>query len=248
MTIEISIKKKKLNISTTNLVNYQLPIHEKLQKVNPNDLMMDFDGTSLYPSAMWHEKYVYTKVEPGFAFKPHMNNVHVEAFNDQTFDQDGNESAILKIKYYNPPDLMFQHLPIKETIKNIELRRLRNGYITDTLTPVDIQERVTIGRKVFGAYEGVIYRENFTISSFRTNMEKLFAFRQKLKEEHYGLMQCLIKSIMNSLYGVRIRKDNNESFKCNPQKRMETEYDENVLDYWKFPNGNYIVKLKKTMN
>ena len=26
---------------------------------------------------------------------------------------------------------------------------------------------------------------------------------------------------------------------------MKTEYDENVLDYWKLPNGNYIVKLKK---
>ena len=26
---------------------------------------------------------------------------------------------------------------------------------------------------------------------------------------------------------------------------METEYDDNVLDYWRLPNGNYIVKLKK---
>ena len=26
---------------------------------------------------------------------------------------------------------------------------------------------------------------------------------------------------------------------------METEYDDNLLDYWKLPNGNYIVKLKK---
>ena len=26
---------------------------------------------------------------------------------------------------------------------------------------------------------------------------------------------------------------------------METEYDENVLDYWKLPNGNHIVKFKK---
>ena len=25
----------------------------------------------------------------------------------------------------------------------------------------------------------------------------------------------------------------------------ETEFDENVLDYWKLPNGNYIVKMKK---
>ena len=26
---------------------------------------------------------------------------------------------------------------------------------------------------------------------------------------------------------------------------METEFDENVLDYWKLPNGNYMVKMKK---
>ena len=29
---------------------------------------------------------------------------------------------------------------------------------------------------------------------------------------------------------------------------MKTEYDENVLEYWKLPNGNYIVKLKKEMD
>ena len=26
---------------------------------------------------------------------------------------------------------------------------------------------------------------------------------------------------------------------------METEYDDNLLDYWKLPNGNYFVKMKK---
>ena len=26
---------------------------------------------------------------------------------------------------------------------------------------------------------------------------------------------------------------------------MKTEFDENVLDYWKLPNGNYIVQTKK---
>ena len=26
---------------------------------------------------------------------------------------------------------------------------------------------------------------------------------------------------------------------------METEFDENVLDYWRLPNGNYIVKTRK---
>ena len=26
---------------------------------------------------------------------------------------------------------------------------------------------------------------------------------------------------------------------------MKTDFDENVLDYWKLPNGNYIVRMKK---
>ena len=50
---------------------------------------------------------------------------------------------------------------------------------------------------------------------------------------------------MNSLYGFQIRKDKNESYKCKSQLWMETEHDDNVLDYWKLPNGNYIVKFKK---
>ena len=59
---------------------------------------MDFDATSLYPSAMWDENSVYPKTETGIAFKPHMKNVYVKAFSNQTFNQDGDESAILRIK------------------------------------------------------------------------------------------------------------------------------------------------------
>ena len=94
-----------------------LPIHKKLSKLDSNKTQMDFDATSLYPSAMWDEKSVYPKIETGFAFKPHMNDVYVEAFNNQTFNEDGDESAILTIKYHNPSDLIFQHLPVKEKIK-----------------------------------------------------------------------------------------------------------------------------------
>ena len=125
----------------------KLPIHKKLQKLDVNDVMMDFDATSLYPSAMWDAKSVYPKIEVGFAFKPHMNNVYVEAFNNQTFNQDGDESAILTIKYYNPPNLIYQHLPVKEKVKNIEVNRMRNGYIIDTLTSVDNCEIVKIWRE-----------------------------------------------------------------------------------------------------
>ena len=73
----------------------KLPIHKKLQTLNLNDVMMDFDATSVYTSAMWGEIFVYPKIESGFAFKPHVNNVYVEAFNNQTFNQDVDESAIL---------------------------------------------------------------------------------------------------------------------------------------------------------
>ena len=222
----------------------KLPIHKKLQKLNHNDVMMDFDATSLYPSAMWDQNSVYPKIKNGFAFKTHMNNVYVEAFNNQTFNQDGDEFAILRIKYYNPPNLIFQHLPVKE-VKNIEVNRMRSGYIIDVLTSVDICEIVKIGGKVIQIYEGVLYRENFKVSPFRKVIEKLFALRQKYKDEHNDLMEGLVKLIINSLYGNQIRKDIDQSYKCKSQHWMETEYDENVLDYWRLPNGNYIVKLKK---
>ena len=136
-----------------------LSIHKELSKLNSNKTQMDYDANSLYPSAMWDENSVYPKLESGFCFKPDMNDVYVEAFNDQTFNQDGGESAILTIKYYNPPDLIFQHLPIKEKVEKIEVNRMRNGYIIDTLTSVDICEIVKIGGKVIQIYEGVIYRK-----------------------------------------------------------------------------------------
>ena len=49
-------------------------------------------------------------------------------------------------------------------------------------------------------------------------------------------MQGLVKLIMNSLYGVQIRKDVNESYYCKSENWTKTEFDENVLDYWKLPN------------
>ena len=121
---------------------------------------------------------------------------------------------------------------------------MRNGYIIDTLTSVDICEIVKIGGKVIEIYEGVFYRESFKVSPFRKVIEKLFALRQKYKDEKNDLMQGLVKLIMNSLYGVQIRKDINESYSCKSETWMKTEFDENVLDYWRLPNGNYIVKMK----
>ena len=189
-----------------------LSIHKELAKLDSNFTQMDYDATSLYPSAMWDKNSVNPKIETGFAYKPHMNNVYIEAFNNQTFNQGGDESAILTIKYYNPPDLIFQHLPVKEKVKKIEVNRKRNGYIVDTLTSVDIQEIVKIGGKVIEIYEGVIYRENFRISLFRKVIRKMFALRQKYKDKKNDLLRGLVKLFMKTLYGIQIRRDINEFF------------------------------------
>ena len=112
-----------------------------------------------------------------------MNKPYVHAFHNQTFSEDGNESAILRIKDYNPPDLIFRHLPLKEKVKIIEANRLRKGNIIDTLTSTENRENVKTGAKVIEFYEGVIYRENFKKSPFRKVIEKLFVSRQKCREE-----------------------------------------------------------------
>ena len=122
---------------------------------------------------------------------------------------------------------------------------MRNGYKIVTLTSVDIQEIVETSGKVIEIYEGVIYRENFKISPFRKVIDKLFALRQKYKDEKNDLMQGLVKLTMNSIYGVQMRRDNNESSECESETWMKTEFDENILDYWKSPKGNCTVKMKE---
>ena len=89
----------------------------------------------------------------------------------------------------------------------MEINRMRNGYIIDTLTSVGIQDVAKIGGKLIQLYEGVIYRENFEVSPFRKVIDKLFAFRQKYKDENNEAMLLLVKLLKNSLYGENIRKD-----------------------------------------
>ena len=190
--------------------------------------MWNFDCVSLYPSAMWDKASIYPRIETGFAFEIHMNEELIEKLNNQTFTQG---SAILKIKYYNPKNLIVQHLPIKEKEKKIEFNRMRNGYILQSLTSVDFQEIVKIGGRLIEIYKVVIYRENFKINPFEKVITKLFALRQKYKEENDDVMQLLVKLIMNALYDEFLRKDITESYQCKSEKWMQTEYDERVLEY-----------------
>ena len=215
-----------------------LRLHKIIKRIELIHLLWDFDAVSLYPSPMWDEKSIYPIIETGYAYQSDMNDELVEKFNTGNFNKG---SAILKIKYYNPKDLIVQHLTVKEKEKKIEINRMRNGYNIDTLTSVDIQEIVKIGGKVIEIYEGVIYRENFKKSPFRKVIDKLFALRQKYKEENNDVMQLLVKLLMNSLYGENIRKDIEEKIACKSEAWMMDNYDERVKDYWKISGNNYIV-------
>ena len=168
-------KKKKIYI---NGKISNLRIQKLIKQIEITHLLWDFDAVSLYPSAMWDENSIYPRIETGYAYKRDMNDEFVEKFNTANFNQ---RSAILKIKYYNPRNLIVHLLPIKERVSKIEIIHMRNGYIIDYLTSADIQEIVEIGGKVIKFYEGVFYRENFKVSPFRKDIDKLFALRQKIK-------------------------------------------------------------------
>ena len=58
-------------------------------------------------------------------------------------------------------------------------------------------------------------------------------------------MQGLVKLIMNNLYGVQLQTVVMESKFCKSEPRLNTECDDNVLDYWRLPNGNNVFKMKK---
>ena len=134
---------------------------------------------------MWDKNSIYPKLETGYAFEKIMNNELVEKFNNQTFTQG---SAILNIKSFNPKNLIVHYLPVKEKVKTIEINRMRNGYLIQVLTSVDIREIVKIGGRVNEIYEGVIYRENFKINPFEKVNTKLFTLRLIYKEEENDVM------------------------------------------------------------
>ena len=193
---------------------------------------------------MWDEKSIYPKIETGYAFNKNMNDELVEKFNGVKFTQG---SAILKIKHYNPKNLFVQHFPGREKVKNIEINRMRNRYITQIFTSVDIQQIVKVGGRVIQIYEGVIYWEIFEVNPVTKIIDEVFSLRQKYKDEGNDVMQLLVKLIMNALYGEFLRKEITESYQCKSEMWMLTDYEERVLDYYKINYGDYIVKLKDDM-
>ena len=102
-------KQKYINEKLSNL-----RLHKLIEKRELTHLLWDFDAVRLHPSAMWDEKSIYLRIETGYAYTEDINDELVSNFNNVKFNQ---RSARLKIKNYNPKNLIVRHLPVKEKRK-----------------------------------------------------------------------------------------------------------------------------------
>ena len=87
---------------------------------------------------------IYPKNDLIFALTKDMVDDLVSSFKNQNFTK---ESANLTNYHKKPEYKILHHFPSKENIEDEEVKKLRNGYKTDTLTSVDIQKNVENGRK-----------------------------------------------------------------------------------------------------
>ena len=53
-------------------------MHQLIKQIELDELLWDFDAVSLYPSALWDDKSICPKIEPGHAFTEDMNDELVQ--------------------------------------------------------------------------------------------------------------------------------------------------------------------------
>ena len=242
------INKKELDNFLNNKLG-NLEISKELQKINKDDLLVSYDFNSLYPSAQIDKNSTWPKIETSYPFKKHMNDAICTLFNSGKWNQ-LNRSAFLTIKYHNPENLVFQHLPIKEKINNPyknnrleKINRMRNGIIIDTLTSVDIVEIVKYGGDILDIYEG-FFCHNLEFNPYTEFVTDMFEKRDLFKSQGKDLLQNLAKKIGLSVYGGNIRKDINEEYKCVTENWMRENFVDRIKEWFPLKYGNFIVKLE----
>ena len=227
----------------------ELEISKELQKIDKEDFLVSYDFNSFYPSAQIDKNSTWPKIETSYPFKKHMNESICTLFNSGRWNE-LNRSAFLTVKYHNPENLIFQHLPIKEKIEKPyknnrleEINRMRNGIILDTLLSVDIVEIVKYGFVILEVFEG-FFCHNLEYNPYTEFVTDMFEKRDMFKSQRKGLLQNLAKKIGLSVYGGNIRKDINEEYRCVTENWMKENFNDRVKEWFPLKNGNLIVKLE----
>ena len=174
----------------------ELEISKELQKIIKDDLLVSYDFNSRYPSAQIDKNSTWPKIETAYPFKKYMSESICTFFNSGRWNE-LNRCAFLTVKYHNPENLIFQHLPVKEKIKNPyknnrfeEINRMRNGIIIDALTSIDIVEIVKYGGVILEVIEG-FFCHNLNFNPYTEFVTDLFGKRDMFKSQGKDLLQNL---------------------------------------------------------
>ena len=178
-----------------------------------------------------------------------MNDAVCSLFNSGRWN-DINRSSFSTVNYHKPENSIFQHLSVREKIKNPyknnrleKIKILRSRIIVGTLTSVDIFEIVKCGVVILEVYEGFLCHDleyNF-YTEFVTHM---FEKRDLFKSQEQDLLQNLAKKIGLSVYGGNIRKVIKERYKCVTESWKGENIDDRVKEWFPMKNCNLIVKLE----
>ena len=114
-----------------------------------------------------------------------MNHDLVKRFNRNIFVTETTEdstanSRILQINYCHPKRIIVQHVVVNEEVEKEEMKMLRTGITTDTLTSVDIRRIVRIAGTVIEIDEGVLYKDNSKHPFSKTVGKLIVSFTRKL--------------------------------------------------------------------
>ncbi|ESO91889.1 hypothetical protein LOTGIDRAFT_163251 [Lottia gigantea] len=168
---------------------------------------MAFYANGLYASAISDLGSEYPKAESGRPFLPEEERKFLKLFNEQKFRP---RTAILTMWFKYPKHMFFQPIPAKDniTFTNKEGKketwskiRFRNGFCSDVLTSVDIQEIVKAGGEIIRILHGIVYEENFKSPPYRDYILILRDLRNKYKREGNIVGSNCMKLLGNSLYG-----------------------------------------------
>ena len=163
-------------------------IKKKLQNIIKDDLLVSYDFNSFYPSAQKDLNSTWSKLETAFPFKKFVSESICSLFNSGIWNE-LNRTAFLTVKYHNPENLVFQHLPVKEKINNSyktnrldEIKRMKTGIIIDTLISVDFVDIVKCGGIILEVIEG-FFCHNLEYNPYTEFVTEMFENRDLLKSQ-----------------------------------------------------------------
>ena len=242
------INKKKL-LKLLDKKPGELEPSEELQKINKNDLLVSYNFNSLYPSAQTDLNGTRPKTETTYRFKKDMNETICTLFNCGRWS-DLHRSAFSTVEYHSPEILIFQHLPVKEKIKNPyknkrleEVGMKRNGIIIDTMTKVDVVKIVKYGGVLLEVFEG-FFSHNLEYNLYTDFVTDMFGKGDLFISQGKDMLQNLVKEIGLSVYGGNSRQDLKKEFKCVPETWMRGNADDRVKEWSLLKKGDLIVNLE----